>query len=132
MPDSGSQLAQSQPEAEGPRLSAQILRFQPRGSLSDPSLAALARSPRDPAESESDSTDDDLASFEQERDEEDESINYPRRMLMNVIAVAVVTVLIGIGVWLADAITEMEREQDCVLQGRQNCAPIEVPAPIQQ
>ena len=50
-------------------------------------------------------------------------------MLMNVIAVVVVTVLVGIGVWLADTIAEMERNQDCVLQGRQNCAPIEIPAP---
>ena len=58
---------------------------------------------------------------------EDEPINYRHRMLMNVIAVAIVTVLVGIGVWLADTIAEMERDQDCVLQGRQNCAPIEIP-----
>jgi hypothetical protein len=48
-------------------------------------------------------------------------------MLMNVIAVMVVALLVGIGVWLADTIAAMERDQDCVLQGRQNCAPIIVP-----
>jgi hypothetical protein len=26
----------------------------------------------------------------------------------------------------------MERDQDCVLQGRQNCAPIEIATPIQK
>ena len=41
----------------------------------------------------------------------------------------VVAVLIGIGVWLADTIADMERDQDCVLQGRQNCAPIELAIP---
>lgn len=78
---------------------------------------------------------DDLAQYEQDRaeqDEEDESVNYPRRMLMNVIAVMVLTVLIAAGVWLADAITYMERNQDCILQGRQNCAPIEIAAPVRR
>ena len=68
---------------------------------------------------------DDLTRYE--REAEDEPINYRHRMLMNVIAVAIVTVLVGIGVWLADTIAEMERDQDCVLQGRQNCAPIDIP-----
>lgn len=69
---------------------------------------------------------DDLAQYEQVH-EDDEIIDYPQRMLMNIIAVAVVTVLIGVGVWLADTIADMERDQDCMLQGRQNCAPVEVP-----
>jgi hypothetical protein len=38
-------------------------------------------------------------------------------------------VLIGVGVWLADTIADMERDQDCVLQVRQNCAPIELAIP---
>ncbi len=53
-------------------------------------------------------------------------------MRMNVIALAVVTFLVGAGVWLADTITDMEKDQDCVMQGRVNCAPIELPPPPQQ
>jgi hypothetical protein len=66
---------------------------------------------------------DDLASFE----EEDRHVDYRHRMLMNLIALAIVTVLIGVGVWLADTIADMQKAQDCVMQGRQNCAPIEIP-----
>jgi len=66
---------------------------------------------------------DDFASFE----EEDVHIDYRHRMLMNVIALAIVTILISVGVWLADTIADMEKAQDCVMQGRQNCAPIEIP-----
>jgi hypothetical protein len=66
---------------------------------------------------------DDLAAFE----EEDGHIDYRHRMLMNVIAVVVVSMLIIAGVWIADTITAMQKAQDCALQGRQNCAPIEVP-----
>jgi hypothetical protein len=64
---------------------------------------------------------DDLAQYEQE----DINVNYPRRMLMNVIAAGIVVILIGLGVWIADTISDMQKAQDCVLQGRQNCAPIE-------
>jgi len=76
---------------------------------------------------------DDFASYEQERETDDleEIVNYRQRMLMNVIALAVVTFLVGAGVWLADTIADMERDQDCVMQGRVNCAPIELPMPAQ-
>jgi hypothetical protein len=67
---------------------------------------------------------DDLAQYEQE----DLHINYRHRMLMNVMAVMIVSVLVGVGVWIADTIEDMEKAQDCVMQGRQNCAPIELPA----
>lgn len=65
---------------------------------------------------------DDLAQYE----EEDREIDYRHRMIMNVIAVTVVALLVGAGVWLADTIADMQKIQDCMLQGRQNCAPIEV------
>ncbi|HTZ04072.1 MAG TPA: hypothetical protein VMC05_17195 [Xanthobacteraceae bacterium] len=78
---------------------------------------------------------DDFARFERERDgdpqELDETVNYRQRMLMNFIALAVVAFLVGTGVWLADTIADMERDQDCVMQGRANCAPIELPMPAQ-
>jgi hypothetical protein len=70
--------------------------------------------------------DDDLARFEQERNE---LLDDRHRMLMNVLAAAIIVVLVGAGVWIADTIAAMEQDQDCILQGRANCAPIEVPAP---
>jgi hypothetical protein len=97
-----------------------VLPFRPRQRAVEPAHGAA-----DAAEPDDDALLDDLSRYEQDRDEE--PVNYARRMLMNVIAIAVVTILIGVGVWLADTIAQMERDQDCVLQGRHNCAPIEVP-----
>lgn len=125
MRDGTSNLAHDRPEPDGAPHTAQVLQFRPRQRLGERAFAGPARPAGEPAEPSE--LFDDLAQFEQDR-EEDENINYPQRMLMNVIAVAVVTILIGVGVWLADTIADMERDQDCVLQGRQNCAPIEVPA----
>ena len=70
---------------------------------------------------------DDLARYEQ-----DAPIDYRHRALMNGIAVVIVTLLVTCGVWLADTIAGMERDQDCVMQGRVNCAPIELPIPNRQ
>lgn len=130
MRDGTSKLAQDPPESDRTPHSAQVLQFRPRQRSGDHSAASAANPPKAPNEP-GDELLDDLAQYEQEQDEQ-EDLNYPHRMLMNVIAVAVVTVLIGVGVWLADTIADMERDQDCVLQGRQNCAPIEVPAAIQK
>ena len=130
MRDGTSKLAQDPPEPDRTQHSAQVLPFRPRQHSADRSLQGAAEAPT-VREAPAGQLLDDLELYEQDR-EDDEDINYPRRMLMNVIAVAVVTLLIGVGVWLADTIADMERDQDCVLQGRQNCAPIEVPAPIQK
>jgi hypothetical protein len=72
---------------------------------------------------------DDFARFEQEPEER---INYRQRMFMNVIALAIVTVLLGAGVWIAGTITELQKDQDCILQGRSNCAPLELPMPVRE
>jgi len=129
MRDGTSKLAHERPTADSARPSAQVLQFRPRERLRERLFAGPHHPASRPNEPESDLADD-LAQYEQ--DQVEANINYPQRMLMNAIAVAVVTLLIGIGVWLADTIADMERDQDCVLQGRQNCAPIEVPAPIQK
>jgi hypothetical protein len=121
MRDGMSKLAPEPLAPEGPPQTAQVLQFRPR--ISD------RLNSREVSTQGHDDDFDHLAQYEQDRDEDDENVNYPHRMLMNGIAVAVVTVLIGVGVLLADTITTMEREQDCVLQGRQNCAPIELANP---
>jgi hypothetical protein len=111
----GYDVAQDQPNPNDG--SGQILNFQVRRRLGMPRHAPIAPD-GDGAEPA-----DDLAAFE----EEDGHIDYRHRMLMNVIAVVVVSVLISAGVWIADTIAAMQKAQDCALQGRQNCAPIEVP-----
>ena len=95
--------------------SGQILTFRLRRRVGTPRHAPIAPDGGEPV--------DDLAAFE----EEDGHIDYRHRMLMNVIAVVIVSVLITAGVWIADTIAAMQKAQDCALQGRQNCAPIEVP-----
>lgn len=125
-----SKLAHDPPESEALSHTAQVLQFRPRLRLTERAVANRLSSRERLAEPADDPIDqvDHLAQYEQDQ-EEDQTINYPHRMLMNVIAVAIVSVLIGVGVWLADTIADMERDQDCVLQGRQNCAPIEVAIP---
>ena len=129
MRDSGSKLVPHRPKIESVRASAQVLQFRPRERLGDRSGPGNPASQATPGVWPEGELLDDLAQYEQ--DNEDESVNAPRRMLMNIVALAVVAVLIGVGVWLADSIGRMERNQDCVLQGRQNCLPIEVSAPRQ-
>ncbi|MGB9370237.1 MAG: hypothetical protein WCE79_29935 [Xanthobacteraceae bacterium] len=53
--------------------------------------------------------------------------NYRQRMINNGLAFAFVLLLVAVGVWLADTIAEMRRNQDCVLSGRRNCAHVNVP-----
>jgi hypothetical protein len=115
-------VAQNRPDPHegqesGPIESGQILTFQLRRRVGVPAPRATPIAP------EGDEPADELAAFE----EEDRNIDYRHRMLMNVIAVVIVSALISAGVWIADTIAEMQKSQDCVLQGRKNCAPIELP-----
>lgn len=79
---------------------------------------------------------EDFASYEQEREpdspeEQEDVVDYRQRMVMNFIALAVVAFLVGAGAWLADTIADMEHDQDCIMQGRADCVPIELPMPAQ-
>jgi hypothetical protein len=91
-----------------------ILPFRRRGSL----FARHAPRPSPVA---------DLGKYEQRADEPDD---YRHRMIMNGLGLAVTIVLIAIGVWIADVMAQMRKNQDCVLAGRPGCAPIQ--AQIQQ
>ena len=108
-------MAQHQTNLSEARGSGQILQFQLRRppQLQRPRQAATAGD-AEPL--------DDLAQYEEEA-----PIDYRQRMLMNLIAVAIVSALICVGVWIADTIADMQKAQDCIMQGRQNCAPIQVP-----
>ena len=57
----------------------------------------------------------------------EEPDDYRQRMINNGLAMTFCIVLVVIGVWLANTIAEMRKNQDCVLSGRRNCANVMVP-----
>ena len=65
---------------------------------------------------------EDLAKYERSEGADD----YRHRMIVNVAALLFVTGLIGAGLWLADTMERMRKNQDCVLSGRRGCTPVEV------
>jgi hypothetical protein len=65
---------------------------------------------------------DDLSRYEHG----DEPDDYRHRMLMNAAAFVVVALLIGAGLWIADTMAAMRKNQDCVLSGRRGCTPVEM------
>ncbi len=64
----------------------------------------------------------DLAKYEKGESADD----YRHRMIVNIAAFAFVVALIGAGLWLADTMAQMRKNQDCVLSGRRGCTPVEV------
>ena len=54
--------------------------------------------------------------------------NYRQRMINNGLGLAACIVLVIIGVWIANTMAELRRNQDCVLSGRRDCTPIAVPS----
>jgi hypothetical protein len=50
---------------------------------------------------------------------------YRHRMIVNVVALLFVAGLIGAGIWIADTMASMRKNQDCVLSGRSGCTPVE-------
>lgn len=62
-----------------------------------------------------------------ERGGESEGDEYRRRMMANGAAAAITVALILAGLWIADALSTMRKNQDCVLSGRRGCTPVEVP-----
>ena len=64
----------------------------------------------------------DLAKYEDAEAPDD----YRHRMLINVAALLFVAALIGAGLWIADTMAAMRKNQDCVLSGRRGCTPVQV------
>jgi hypothetical protein len=50
------------------------------------------------------------------------------RMVTNIVLLLIFAALVGIGVWLSNAMLDARRADECIAQGRRNCAPIETPA----
>jgi hypothetical protein len=66
---------------------------------------------------------EDLAKYERS----DEGDDYRHRMITNVIALVFTVMLVIGGIWIANKMAEMRKNQDCVLMGRRGCTPVEVP-----
>jgi|ERR1700745_1808388 hypothetical protein len=64
---------------------------------------------------------EDLTKYERSEGADD----YRHRMIVNFAAFFAVAALIGVGLWLADTMAAMRKNQDCALSGRRNCTPIE-------
>ena len=99
----------SEPPPSEPK--GHVLRFRPRGSL-------LTRHVPEPSPVE------DLAKYEQPQGEDD----YRHRMIVNGLALVATVTLIVIGIWIANTMAQMRKNQDCVLSGRRGCTPVEAPA----
>jgi hypothetical protein len=65
---------------------------------------------------------EDLTKYERNENADD----YRHRMIVNIIAFVFVIGLIAAGLWLADTMAAMRKNQDCVLSGRRGCTPVEV------
>jgi hypothetical protein len=66
--------------------------------------------------------------LDQNKPVEDEPESERERMIVNVIIAAFFIVVVGGGVWLANAMVTVRKGEECVLSGRKNCADISVPA----
>ncbi len=99
------------PPTDEPR--GRILRFRPRGAL-----PTHNQPPASPVKG--------LDKYERPEGQDD----YRHRMVMNGVALAATIALVLVGIWIADTMAHMRKDQDCVLSGRRNCAQINVlPAP---
>ena len=106
-----------------PETDHQVLPFRPRNAGTPmrrgPRRLVRAGEPETPALLR------DLAEYERD----DGGDSYRHRMTVNLAALLVIVVLSVVGAWLALQIAELRKNQDCVLSGRSNCAPIEVKTP---
>ena len=66
----------------------------------------------------------DLSKFSRGSEEDD----YPHRMFMNLLAFLVLSFIVGCGVWLADNLSEQNKDQDCGRISRTYCVPMPGPS----
>jgi hypothetical protein len=88
-----------------------ILPFRPRGVLFSRNV------PRPPPVP-------DLEKFERAPGEPDD---FRHRMMMNGLGLLVTVALIAAGLWIAEVMAHMRKDQDCVLTGRAGCTLVDVP-----
>ena len=64
-----------------------------------------------------------LTRYQQSREKDD----YRHRMMTNSLAFVFLVLLIIGGIWIADTMAAIRKNQDCVLSGRRGCTPVEAP-----
>jgi hypothetical protein len=96
-----------------------VVTFRPR----PPRARSDHRWPRPLQPPPGDPGDDDLSKYERDREADD----HRRRMTNNLLAFAVLCLIVSCGIWLANTMAEMRAGFDCSLSGRTNCAPIRLP-----
>jgi hypothetical protein len=106
-PDTADHAAPRQPAGEA----GQVLPFRRPGAL------FTRKAPRPPPVS-------DLGEYERRPNEPDD---YRHRMIMNGLAFVATVVLVVVGIWIADVMAQMRKNQDCVLTGRPGCTHVDVP-----
>jgi hypothetical protein len=50
------------------------------------------------------------------------------RTITNIVLLLIFAALVGIGLWLSNAMLDARRADECISAGRRNCNPIEVPS----
>jgi hypothetical protein len=50
------------------------------------------------------------------------------RRVANIFLLVAGAVVVGVGIWLANAMIDARRADECMATGRRNCNPIDVPA----
>ena len=116
-PDTDQQIMNSETPHQDEK-TGRVLRFETRGGLLrlrkvPPRAAPPGLSPVE-----------DVGKYASAGDDRDD---YRHRMKMNAAALVVLGLLVGCGIWLFDTLAELRKNQDCILSGRRNCAPINVP-----
>ena len=53
---------------------------------------------------------------------------YRERTVTNIVLLLIFAALVGIGIWLSNAMIDARRADECLSSGRRNCSPIEVPS----
>jgi hypothetical protein len=92
-----------------------VLPFRPRATRSWNDKLRLRDQPRSPVA--------DLSKYSRGPEADD----YRHRMMMNLFAFLVLSLIVYCGVWIADNMAQRAKDQDCVLIGRTNCTPVPVP-----
>jgi hypothetical protein len=60
-----------------------------------------------------------------ERRQPDPRIEYRERMVTNLVLLAILAGIVGIGIWIADAMHAARKADECIAQGRRNCTPVD-------
>jgi hypothetical protein len=64
----------------------------------------------------------DLRKYERSAEPDD----YARRMIINIAGFAIIVALTLVGIWLAEQLVLLRKQQDCALSGRRNCAELDM------